>query len=255
MIEKKNIKPILAGLIILIVVSAGIFIGLKNRNQPCNGISVQYKPNATDTLIGINEITEIAQRTADSIIGCAMSNLPKKEIIKALVASPFIEKAQINYGLHGTLNIRVTQTKVIIRIINMASEYYYIDYKGNLIPTGMSPVRLPVVTGYISPKIAPSGNVFEEGKELLHDLYQIGMEISGNSFMNALTEQIYVNRDKKIELVAKAGIKNIVLGDATNLKVKFENLELFYEQKLPFIDRNKYKKLDISFDNQIIAQK
>lgn len=255
MTEKRNIKPYLAGLIILIVVSAGICIGLKNRNQPCKGISVEYNPNVNDTIIGIHEIIEIAQQTADSIIGCSMNKLPKKEIITALVASPFIEKAQINFGLHGTLNIRVTQTTAIIRVINMASKHYYIDYKGNLIPTGTSPVRLPVATGYISPKIEPIGDVFEEGHELLHDLYLIAKEIGSNPFMNALTEQIYVNRDKKYELIAKAGIKNIVLGDASNLKEKFEKLKLFYEQKLPYIDRNKYKKLDISFDNQIIAQK
>lgn len=255
MIKKKDIKPFLAGLIIIIVVSAGIIIGLQNRNQPCKGISVSYKPSVNDTLISIHEITHIAQQAADSIIGCALRNVPKKEIITALVASPFIEKAQINYGLHGTLSIRVTQTKAIIRIINMAKEHYYIDYKGNIIPIGTSPVRLPVVTGYITPKIKPSGDVFEEGKELLYDLFLIGTEISNNPFINALTEQIYVTRDKKIEIITKAGIKNVVLGDASNLKEKFEKLELFYEQKLPYIDRNKYKKLDISFDNQIIAQK
>jgi hypothetical protein len=87
------------------------------------------------------------------------------------------------------------------------------------------------------------------------DIYLFAKALSQHVFMNALSEQIYVNRDKKFEVVPNIGIKNIVVGDSKNLIERFDNLQLFYEQKLPFVERTTYNELNISFDNQIIAKK
>jgi hypothetical protein len=226
-----------------------------HKNRSCKSIIVIYDHNPADTLIAPADIIKLALKDTDSIIGKAIRDIDLEGIRFNIIQSPFISDADISFGLSGVLKIYVEQEIIIARIINTAGLQYYITQSGYYFPIDEVSVRVPVFTGYISPLKENLTYIRDLDTPVYVDIYFFAKALSRHSFMNALSEQIYVNRDKKFEVVPNIGMKNIVVGDSKNLLERFDNLQLFYEQKLPYVERSTYNELNISFENQIIAKK
>ncbi len=240
----------------LVILAAGVFAGMQQRNNPCEKITIFYENNPTDTLLNEEEIFALAYSGYDSIIGTTIKDIDLEAIKDAVLASPYIKEVNLSYGLSGTLNIYIEQEEIIARIINTASQHYYLTESGYYIPTGGVTVRVPVFTGYISP-VKNRENRFIKDMEnpIYEEIYLFAKALTQHPFMHALSEQVHINRKKRFEVTPKLGFKNIVVGECENLEQRFNNLQLFYEQKLPFMERSTYNELNISFDNQIIAKK
>lgn len=233
-----------------IIIAAGIFAAIHNRMQPCSGIVVNYYNTAQDTLISPQKVIEMVYHT-DSIEGKPLRDIHKDQIREALEQNPYIENADLSFGLSGKLRIAITQAKIVARIINTAHQHHYLTAAGVLASTKGILARVPVFTGYISPVKS-----ITDDKDMLYDkMLFLALALDKVPFMQALTEQVYVARDRQFNIIPKIGYDHIVVGDTSNLTTKFSNLQSFYEQKLPYMEKSTYKYLDISFDNQIIAKK
>lgn len=253
---KGRIKHIIVAVAVAIILAAGIFAGFQHRNKPCERIEVLYENTPADTLLYPERIIALANTAFDSIIGTTIKEIDVDSISSALITSPYIQDAYLSYGLSGTLKIYIVQEEIIARVINTAHQHRYLTLSGHYIPTGKVAVRVPVFSGYISPLSSDDSSYFKDIENPVYqDIYEFTTSLIQHPFMLALSEQIYVNRAKKFEVVPKLGIKNIIVGDCGNLEQRFNNLQLFYEQKLPFIERTTYKELNISIENQIIAKK
>ncbi|MDY0285611.1 MAG: hypothetical protein EOL88_04975 [Bacteroidia bacterium] len=252
----KNKIPIaLTLMLITIIIVAASITGRKNRTQPCCSIEVIYENSRNDTLVLPEEIIRIANSCCDSIINCPLNKIDNQKVRNTLLQSPYIEEAQISFGLTGVMKLYITQTTVIARIINTAGHHYYLSRSGRLMPTEQRTARVMVFNGYISPLPDDCKSAKETGNTLYHQIFELASGIHQDDFMRTLTDQVYVTRMKNFELIPKIGIQKIMLNTTTHLDSKFENLALFYRQKLPHLERSTYKALDISFDNQIIAKK
>jgi hypothetical protein len=56
-------------------------------------------------------------------------------------------------------------------------------------------------------------------------------------------------------LVPKFGNHTILFGKVDDMEIKFEKLLVFYREALNKVGWNKYKVLDIRFNNQVVAKK
>jgi cell division protein FtsQ len=74
-----------------------------------------------------------------------------------------------------------------------------------------------------------------------------------NSFWNAQIEQINVLKDNDIELIPRVGDHIIYLGKIDNFEEKLKRLMIFYKDGLNKIGWNKYKRINLEYDNQIIC--
>ena len=68
-------------------------------------------------------------------------------------------------------------------------------------------------------------------------------------------EQINVTQAKELELVPRVGEHIIFLGKPGNYEEKFEKLKTFYEKGLNQVGWNKYSRISLEFNNQIICTK
>ena len=75
-------------------------------------------------------------------------------------------------------------------------------------------------------------------------------------FLTTLIQQIYVNKDKEIELYPAIGNHKIVFGDAQNLNEKFNKLKLFYTEGLNKSDAwTKYSIINLKYKNLVVCTK
>ena len=122
-------------------------------------------------------------------------------------------------------------------------ENYYIDSKGKVMPIPNSSAHVAVVTGNVSREFASK------------ELYKFGVFLKDHPLWNAQIVQINVTPTKELELVPRVGDHVIFLGKPENYEEKFERLKMFYEKALNKVGWNKYDRVSLEFNNQIICTK
>jgi len=76
-----------------------------------------------------------------------------------------------------------------------------------------------------------------------------------DDFWKNQIEQINVLADGSVEIVPRVGEHIAYLGQPTALRTKLERLRKFYKYGLSEAGWNKYERVSVEFDNQIICKK
>lgn len=173
-----------------------------------------------------------------------MKNIRTDLLEQQLNQHSLIEDAECYKTPNGSLCVEVTQRLPILRIISNKGENYYIDSKGKIMSKDANCIaHLAVVTGNVEKSFA------------MKDLYKLGLFLHNNKFWDSQIEQINVTPEKEIELVPRIGEHIIFLGNIDNFEVKLEKLKVFYEKVLNQVGWNKYSRISLEFNNQIICTK
>jgi cell division protein FtsQ len=90
----------------------------------------------------------------------------------------------------------------------------------------------------------------DNGDELMFML----KKISEDEFWRAQITQLDIDRKGRIFILPQIGSQTIEFGTAENLDVKLKKLKLFYKEILPQMGWNKYKRVSLEFEGQIIAE-
>ena len=160
------------------------------------------------------------------------------------IAEKKIEEKRRELPKQAQIEMEVTQRIPILRVMSANGENYYLDNKGTVMPPDAKCVaHLAVVTGNVEKSFA------------MRDLYKFGVFLQKNSFWNAQIEQIHVLPGKNIELVPRVGDHLIYLGKMAGFEKKLKRVKAFYERGLNQVGWNKYSRINVEFDNQIICTK
>jgi cell division protein FtsQ len=89
----------------------------------------------------------------------------------------------------------------------------------------------------------------------LQEVFKIASTIEVKVFWKQFTEQLYVDKNKDIILIPKVGSFTIVMGDASRLDEKFNDLEVFINNVLPKVGWEKYKQLSVKYKGQVVTVK
>jgi len=100
--------------------------------------------------------------------------------------------------------------------------------------------RVPVVNDNYSP-------------EMIKKVYTLSTYVYENPFIDALTEQIFVDKGDLI-IIPKINNQKIVIGDNNNITEKFEKLTDFYVNGLNHIGWNNYQIINLKYKNQIVCK-
>ena len=179
-----------------------------------------------------------------SPVGKDLEGIRSKALEQELSKHPLIKRVECYKTPSGKLCIEVSQRIPILRVMADNGENYYIDNQGTVMPPDAKCVaHLAVVTGNVEKSFA------------MRDLFKFGVFLQSNSFWNAQIEQIHVLPGRNIELVPRVGDHLIHLGKLTNFEKKLKRVKAFYEKGLNRVGWNKYSRIDVEFDNQIICTK
>lgn len=227
----------------------------KQRMVLCN--SVDIKIDHKDGLFFIDE--EDVRRSFKNLCGDSLEGTPIKmlelDLLEAkLEQNPFVEQADIYAGINGQLNVKIDQKAPLVRVINRHGVSFYITKKGQKIPVSDKfTSRVPVATGHI-----PADAKTTEGDSIapvLANLYKLATYVDADPFWKALVEQIHVDERGDFEIVPMLGSHTILIGKAENLESKFKRLKIFYKEVLKNVDEEKYRTVNVQYDDQIICTK
>ena len=243
-------------LYVLAIFGLFFFIDVNYGDEPLNGVNISlYRDTPkgfVDTSMVKTQLLKVQQ--LDSL---KLNSVKIWEMEHYLRDNQFIKSADIFKGVNGELFVNIKEEKPLLRIFNRKSKSFYVSKEGKILAmSGKYTPRVMIVNGYINIGLNEGHNYVSDTiyrKTPLQDLYKLSGLISNDEFLNAQLNQIYINSKNEIELIPELGNQTIVLGNLDNIEIKLRNLNAFYKQALLDEGINKYRKIDLRFDGQIVC--
>ena len=176
-------------------------------------------------------------------VGQLMKSINLRSIEEQLETDELIANAECYKTQSGNVNIDISERVPVVRIMARNGDDYYVDNNGGIIRNTDYPCNLVVATGYI-------GRDFARNK-----LAPIGSMLMGDDFWRNQIVQMNVLQDSTIEMVPRVGEHLIYIGAPENIEHKLQRLRKFYRYGLSEAGWNKYSRISVEFDNQIVCKK
>jgi cell division protein FtsQ len=239
-----------AGGVVLLVAA----IRYRNSNV-CKGYKIEITgPKTIDRLFidrkGINELLTAAG--AGKGRGKPIQSFDLHRLETALEKNVWIREAQLFFDNNGTLKVRISEREPVARIFTASGNSFYIDSSAVELPLQEKfAAHLPVFTGYPAAKIRTTG----QDSVLTAGVLQLSSFIRRDSFWMAQIAQVDITPEKTFEMEPEIGDHRIAFGDATDIAAKFHRLFVFYDRVLSRVGMDKYGRIDVSYEGQVIGTK
>lgn len=235
---------VLAGVCITAVLSAT----RQQRNRTLNNVDIRIT-NKQYGFVTEKEIKQTLLRDGEIKTGVTkLSELNVRQMEKVVSGNPWIEDAQVYLDNRQQLHALVIQRAPVVRIFEKDGNSYYLDRKMEALP--LSPkynYYTTVVTNVPELKADSMSNALKA------QIMALAQFIRRDTFWNAQVSQVIVRDDLQFEIVPVLGEHQIILGDTTDMQLKFDNLFAFYTKVLNEVGWEKYEVLDLSYKGQLVA--
>ncbi len=180
-------------------------------------------------------------------------NLPRIEDL--LEQSSWVYNAELYFDNKDILRVNVTERKPLARVFTNGGQSFYIDEAGKQIPlSDKISLDVPVFTGYPNARIMHAAD-----SALLENMITAASFISSDSFWVSQVSQIDIRKCGadcwNMEMVPVVGNHRVDLGDGSDIASKFHRLYLFYDQVLKRTGFDKYKRIDVQYNGQVVGIK
>ena len=246
-----------------IVLAAYLILAVTAFNKPdetarvCMKVSVNIADEATNGFIKSDEIKRRLEKAHLYPLGKPMLYVDARKIEETLKASPFVQTAECFKTQDGHVNISITQRMPLVRIKAQDGDDYYVDDNDCVMPNSSYTSDLIIATGNVSRMFATNY------------IAPLSRTLMQSDLWKNQIEQINVTADRTIELIPRVGNHVIAIGQLPEGKTKqerdrqvssyvlrkLERLEKFYRYGLSQAGWNKYSRIDLEFDNQVICKR
>lgn len=164
-------------------------------------------------------------------------DIPKLE--KRIREIPAVDSANVYLNLNGNLNLDIKQRVPAFRL-KKGDKDFYVDENG---------VEFPTYRNYSHKCRLVSGNVKPEEYPQLIELIK---KIENDDF----SKKYFVGVQKYMgdyQLLTSDGIFKVELGSLDNLDFKMNGFKAFVEKFLVYQDLEKYTKVSLKYNNQIVT--
>ena len=226
-------------LVLSLIFSIGVLYAsnLKNNSRIINKIHVKIIPNSS-YFISADSI----RNTINKYILTSKDSISLSKIEQEIDKNTYVEKSQVYMMIGQELNVDIKQKEPIARIITSDS-IFYLDKNSNFMSLSkLKSSNVPLIFG------------FSEYSDLKY-LTEISLMIKNDDFLNKNISQIYIKDDQKIDLKMRGNNTIIQFGNNNRLKNKTQNLKAFYNRAISKNETDKYKKINLQFENQVVVVK
>lgn len=240
-------KILLSALLLLVaayLLAAITAFNRKPASQACGDVELVIKDSIYAGFITKKEVTSLLKAKGLNPIGKELSGVQTEKLEQELKKHPLIDRVECYKTPSGKVCVEVSQRIPVLRIMSANGDNYYLDNKGTVMsPSTKCVAHLAIATGKIDRAFATK------------NLYPFGMYLQKDRFWDAQIEQIHVLPDKTVELVPRVGSHLIYLGKLDGYERKLKRVKAFYKKALNQVGWNKYSRISVEFDNQVICTK
>ena len=219
-----------------------IFLTGKEEDELCKGVDISIEDGEQGS-ISAEDIEELINRKHGKLKNTPLDEIDCNKLELLINSLSIVKECQCFKTHKGYIGINIDCKIPILRAYDLEGKEFYIDKNGDIIEGVNSAVYLPVANGFITRSM---------GKE---ELLTLALFLQDNRFWNEQIEQIFFTAKRDVILVPRIGEHTIELGKPEKLDKKLDKLERFYKKGLNNVGWNKYEKVNIEFEKQVICTK
>lgn len=242
--------------IIAAVIVVAIFIAFTERRQgdiTVRDITVKIENEQENHFLDEADVMKLMQLNLENLRGTGLDEVNLKAIEQRVKSEPFVKEGELYSDLKGNMVIRVELRRPIARIVRNDGPDGYIAEDGTIMPVSEKfTSRVVLISGGFVRQLLKQKNVndTEEGKQLI----ALINAIREDEFWNAQIAQLDMDSKARITMYSQVGDERIEFGRPDNPKVKFKKLRVFYKEILPRMGWNKYDRVNLEYEGQIVAE-
>ena len=161
------------------------------------------------------------------------------ELEKKINLIPFVDSANVYLNLNGNLNVDIKQRVPAFRL-NKDGKDFYVDKKG---------VEFPISKNFSLASMLVMGDVKASEYGKLSELVE---KIDKDDFSKRYFIGITKEKDN-YNLLTSDGNYKVEIGDLDNIDLKVRGFKTFVQKYLVDQSPEKYKKISLKYDNQIVT--
>lgn len=237
--------------LVLVFISIG-FASKEQRNRTYEAVSFRIDNQFENYFIDEHDMRERISNDGGQIMeGNSVDRLNLREMEELLTAETFISNAQTFRDLKGNLLVRVDQRRPIARIIRNDAPDAYIGNDGEVLPVSDKfTSRVLLVSGDFADSLVRFENISDHYGAYL----ELMREVYSDAFLRAQIAQLDINKRGEINMYPQVTKQVIEFGTPEEMEFKFRKLEVFYKTILPSKGWNHYKRVNLTYSNQIVCE-
>ena len=233
-----------------------IFIAFGERKQDViavQDIVIKIENLQENHFIDEQDVIRLMELDHENLRGAALDRLDLKAIEKRIQSDRFVERAELYSDTKGNLVVKAMLRRPLARIVRDDGPDAYIAEDGTIMPLSEKfTARVVLLSGVYTSQFVRLGNLLEheDGAELMTIL----TSIRSDDFWRAQIAQLDIDLKGRITILPQIGNQTIEFGRAENLDLKLRKLKIFYKEILPQRGWNKYKRVSLEYEGQIVAE-
>jgi len=242
--------------IVTAIIIVGGIIAFTERRQgsaSIKDITIKMRNANENHFLDEDDIVKLMELKMDNLKGASLDRVNMKEVEKKIRRDPFIKDAQLYSDLKGNLVVSAEIRRPIARIVRSDGPDGYIAEDGTVMPVSDKfTSRVILISGpYVRQMLKQSNlNTSEEGKQLI----TLINTIREDEFWNAQVAQLDIDSKMRITVYPQVGDERIEFGRPDNVDTKLKKLMIFYKEILPRMGWNKYDRVNLEYEGQIVAE-
>jgi cell division protein FtsQ len=250
---KKTIQRILfilfwtgigTGMILLL----GAAIGRRNQER-FRDYTIEIKGQYGGSFLNEDSIERLLRQHTEGVKGELLSVLKLRKVEEGLKQHPWIRGAQLYFDNKDILHVGITEKTPVARLFTQAGQSLYLDELGLPIPLAMHrTVKVPVFTGLP----VSTGSKIKDSLFYLR-IRDMTQQIVLDSFWSAQAAQFDRLPDGTWEMIPVIGNHVVRLQEGEDFQQQLKKLMLFYQQVLVKAGFDRYRVIDLRFNNQVVA--
>ncbi|HXB42647.1 MAG TPA: hypothetical protein VNV85_01245 [Puia sp.] len=237
-----------AGMLVLLVAAIK-----KRNNKTCKGLRVEIISPSKHFFVDRNDVVKmLSDNSTIKPDGKPISSFDLISMQDKLKKNAWVKEAEVFFDNNDILRVAITEREPSARIFTVGGNSFYIDSSGLQLPlSDKFTVRLPVFTDFPAEKVKLTGS---DGT-LMKQIKKINQCILKDSFWSAEIAQIEITPARTFEMVPVVGSHIIEFGDGNDCEKKLHRLFIFYKDVLSKTGFDKYARVDIQYEGQVIGTK
>ena len=247
---KKRVKIIIAVLIVCGIIA---FAERHQSSASIRDITIKMVNVNENHFLDESDIVNLMQLNKETLKGATLDRVNLKDVEKKIKSEPFIKDAQLYSDLKGNLVVKTELRRPIARLVRNDGPDGYIAEDGTVMPVSDKfTARVVLMSGSYVNQLLKQNNVndTEDGKNLIALLNVIRED----DFWAAQIAQLDIDSKARITLFPQVGDEKIEFGKPENIEVKLKKLMIFYKEILPRMGWNKYGRVNLEYEGQIVAE-
>ncbi len=235
----------------------------KHNAQPVPEVRVNIQRGQNiDELITKQEVDSIVHSHFGLLQGTPMNQIDVSAVQVAVNRHPAIQSCNVYLGVDGVLNIDIQQRAPMFRVMNSDGSGFYVDTLGqsfNLLDRAVAYVPIFSVEGVMGAMQYPATPAYYDentlGLTYLDELIVFGNHMRKNLELKDWAEHVHLTAMGTLEVIPRIGRHVIEYGSIYNLEMKTKMLFQFYRSQVYITDLEKYSRINLNFENQVICEK